>query len=98
MEGVFWQALTTIAQREDIKIEDLLARIDGLRGPANRTAAIRVLVAIYARMTCLAEDEDTTANESQPRRRILDAVLARLLMSREAVPANAGTNSDELLD
>jgi predicted DNA-binding ribbon-helix-helix protein len=95
MEGVFWQALTTISQREGVTIEDLLARVDELRGPANRTAAIRVLVAVYARMTCFAEDGDVPANECKPPRQILDAVIARILKSREAAPAKTGTTSDE---
>lgn len=91
MEGVFWQVLATICQRESVTIEDLLTRIEELRGPANRTAAIRVLVTVYARMACTADEEDSSTDAGRPRRRILDDVLERILMGRRpASGAEAG--------
>ena len=44
VEEEFWLALREIAAREGVSVAQLVARIDGVRGGANLSSAIRVYI------------------------------------------------------
>jgi predicted DNA-binding ribbon-helix-helix protein len=49
LEQPFWDAVREIAEAEQVRVSDLLRRIDGERQNANLSSAIRVFVLNHAR-------------------------------------------------
>ena len=48
LEPEFWAALSFIAERESVSVDELCTEIDSGAGKLSRTAAVRVFIASYA--------------------------------------------------
>lgn len=79
LEPEFWTALTDIAAREKLDVDQLCTIIDGHLGDLGRTAGIRVFIASYyaAEMDARQERERSGRNSFVDSPRPLAAVSGR---------------------
>jgi predicted DNA-binding ribbon-helix-helix protein len=66
LEEPFWRALRDLASRESLTVTALVARIDGLRGDANLSSAIRVHLLEEALARALSSPDAPPAGRPRP--------------------------------
>ena len=67
LEEAFWQALRTIAAKEDKSISQLVEEVDAMRGEAGLSSAIRLYILAHYQNCIDQQDqqaEDLTVTES----------------------------------
>lgn len=80
MEPLLWESLREIADREGMTLNQLCSEIDGRRGPANLTAAIRVFIISYYRNAAMHSGGGGSLREEGARSPHLERAL------EEAIP------------
>ena len=65
LEGAFWDALREAARHEGVPLAELVRRIDGTRGEAGLSGAVRVWLLAYARRGGLAFERKTDSVDAR---------------------------------